>query len=45
MYEDCLRERDNLALKVSQKEQEKGEIEKMQDMVEKKMSDTVKVHN
>lgn len=42
MYEDCLRERDNLALKVSQKEQEKGEAEKMQDMVEKKMSDTVK---
>ena len=43
MYEDCLRERDNYSLKVSQLEEEKQEITKMQDIVDKKMCDLAKV--
>lgn len=43
MYEDCLRERDHFSLKVSQLEEEKQEITKMQDVVDKRMCDFAKV--
>ena len=43
MYEDCLRERDGLTVKVSQLTEEKQEISKMQEVIDKKMSEMEKV--
>lgn len=43
MYEDCLRERDSLTVKVSQLTEEKQEMSKMQDTIDKKMSEMAKV--
>lgn len=45
MYEECLRERDSLTVKVSQLTEEKQEISKMQDTIDKKMSEMAKVHS
>ncbi|CAB4008727.1 Hypothetical predicted protein [Paramuricea clavata] len=42
MYEECLRERDSLTVKVSQLTEEKQEISKMQDTMDKKMSELAK---
>ena len=44
MYEDCLREKDSLTTKVFQLQEEKQETIKLQDKVDTRMSDIVKVH-
>ena len=45
MYEECLRERDGLTVKVTQLTEEKQEISKMQDTIDKRMSDMAKVQD